>query len=537
MLTNPRTLHHLDGKYRVLAQLGRGGTADVFLAVARGPSGFSKLVVLKAMRTSLRYEREFTEMFLNEARLAARLNHPNVVQTNEVLEFEGLPVIVMEYLEGQPLWQIVARASAEKSFPSRLHLHVVSEALAGLHYSHGLTDFDGSPLRVVHRDMSPHNVFVTFGGRVKVLDFGIAKLANSQVETATGIIKGKLRYMPPEQLNGEPVDLRTDLFSVGVMLWEAATGERMWTGLSEVSVMKAIKAGSIPRVIDVFPDIAPELESIITRSLAPDAAQRYSSARDLKHALDEYLRASGPPITDEDVEEVLERLFGEEQEQTRALIEAQVARVSTLSANELLAISPLDLMHGTTPAGMTASRLNRFSSPVNKARGSWLVLGMLGLVVLAGAMVAWQGPWVAQTSELTLQAAPSSATATPGEAAHVDLHITAFPGSAELFLDGQKLHQNPFRASFALDAKSVHELRATAPAYESEFRSVIFDQTQDLVFSLEAQKPPTTKKRTPIAEATAAQPPPPKVLPAKSCDPPFTIDARGMKKFKPECLE
>jgi len=148
----------------------------VYLAVARGPSGFNKLVVLKALKKNLANDPEFRNMFLNEARLAARLNHPNIVQTNEVAEDEGVPVIVMEYLEGQPLSNLLIRG---RNGPLSLaaHLRIITDSLAGLHYAHEVNDFDGTPLGVVHRDMTPHNVFVTFEGQVKVLDFGIAKLA------------------------------------------------------------------------------------------------------------------------------------------------------------------------------------------------------------------------------------------------------------------------------------------------------------------------------------------------------------------------
>jgi serine/threonine-protein kinase len=139
-------IHQIDGKYRLLAQLGQGGTADVSLAVARGPSGFNKLVVLKSMRSTMRSEPELARMFMNEARLAARLNHPNIVQTNEVFEFDGLPVIVMEYLEGQPLSSVLSRARSSSVFTTAMHLRVISEALSGLHYSHELKDFDGTAL-------------------------------------------------------------------------------------------------------------------------------------------------------------------------------------------------------------------------------------------------------------------------------------------------------------------------------------------------------------------------------------------------------
>src|SRR4051812_32170548 len=216
------------GRYRLVAELGQGGTATGWVAISRGPSGVNKLVVLKALRKELANDGEFRRMFLDEARLAARLNHPNIVQTYGIVDEAGPPVIIMEFLEGEPLSAILTRAHGDKAFPLAMHLKVISDLLSGLHYSHELAEYDGTPLPLVHRDITPHNVFVSFDGQVKVLDFGIAKLSGSLSRTETGVIKGKFRYMPPEQLEGAAVDRRADLFAVGVMLWEAACGDKMW---------------------------------------------------------------------------------------------------------------------------------------------------------------------------------------------------------------------------------------------------------------------------------------------------------------------
>src|SRR5258706_6142533 len=244
------------GKYRLLAELGKGGTANVYLAVAHGPSGFNKLVVLKVLKAELAAEAEFPRMFLNEARLAARLNHPNVVQTYEVLEGSGSPMIVMEYLEGAPLSRLLSRARDDgQPIPLAMHLRIISESLSGLHYSHELRDYDGTPLGVVHRDMTPQNIFVSFSGKISLLDFGIAKLTGSIAETQVGVLKGKLRYMPPEQVLGERVDGRTDIFAVGVMIWEAITGRKMWGGASDAVVMHNILNAEIPSARSLRPDV------------------------------------------------------------------------------------------------------------------------------------------------------------------------------------------------------------------------------------------------------------------------------------------
>src|SRR6185437_1077783 len=190
------------GKYRLIAELGHGGMAEVYLAVVRGPAGFNKLVVIKQIRPQLAEDPEFLGMFLDEARLAARLSHPNVVQTNEVGQEGNRYFIAMEYLEGQPLNRILHRLQKSGGLPLGLHIKILSDVLAGLHHAHELADYDGTALEVVHRDVTPHNVFVTYEGQVKVVDFGIAKAAGRAGETRHGVIKGKAPYMAPEQAAG-----------------------------------------------------------------------------------------------------------------------------------------------------------------------------------------------------------------------------------------------------------------------------------------------------------------------------------------------
>ena len=222
---------------RLLLELGRGGMGVVYLALAQGPGGFTKLKVIKRLRAEIAEEPRALQMFLDEAKLAARLLHPNIVQTNEV-GFDGKHYFLeMEYLEGQAYDALVRRVTAKGvRIPLHEALWILSQTLAGLHHAHELTDADGNPLRVVHRDVSPHNVLVTYEGQVKVLDFGIAKAADSQGETTTGAIKGKATYMSPEQAARKPADRRADIFATGVMMWEALAGKRLWSGLGDFEI-------------------------------------------------------------------------------------------------------------------------------------------------------------------------------------------------------------------------------------------------------------------------------------------------------------
>ena len=211
------------GKYRIIARLGGGGMADVFLAQMAGPSGFSKLAVVKRLRDKLQNDDYMLSMFLDEGRLAARLNHQNVVNTYEVGQDKEGHFIAMEFLEGQPLSHILAKLKEDR-LPLEMHLHILCETLTALQYAHDLPDYDGKPLGIVHRDVSPQNIFVTYSGQSKLVDFGVAKAASASSETRAGVIKVKVTYMAPEQAVGkDTIDGRADIFALGILFWEALT--------------------------------------------------------------------------------------------------------------------------------------------------------------------------------------------------------------------------------------------------------------------------------------------------------------------------
>ena len=320
-------------RYRRLAELGRGGMATVYLAAARGPQGFTKLVVLKELRPDLAQDAEFRSMFLDEARLAARLNHPNVVQTFEVGEEGGRHVIVMEYLEGQPL------SRARKLLPSPLTYFALSNVLTGLEHAHDLLDYQGKPLNVVHRDVSPHNIFVTYSGEVKLCDFGIAKAADSSAVTATGDMKGKLSYMAPEQARGEIVDKRADLFGVGVVLWETATGRRLWNNLQDVQILAQLLSGAIPTPRSVDPTVPERLEQICMKALAFEPKDRYPTASAMQADLDAYIASLGLTPTRRALGEAVAQAFASDRAHLKQVIEEQMRNASLLSTAEAPAVA------------------------------------------------------------------------------------------------------------------------------------------------------------------------------------------------------
>jgi serine/threonine protein kinase len=298
------------GKYRSLGRIGQGGMADVFLAVGRGPAGFNKLVVIKRLRDTVASDEAFRDMFLDEARLAARLNHPNVVQTYEVFEDEGAFFITMEYLEGQPLGRI-ARECAKRGLrlEPRICARIVSDALCGLQYAHDACDYDGVPLQIVHRDVSPQNIFVTYTGQVKVVDFGIAKAERSQTKTQAGFFKGKAAYMAPEQLEGGPIDRRVDVFTTGIVLWELLVGKKLMAAESTAKTIVRLLRDPVPLLSEVLGAVDPGLERIVERALLRDPAARYQTAGEMRDALEQYLTESHHPVRHEEIGRIVADSF------------------------------------------------------------------------------------------------------------------------------------------------------------------------------------------------------------------------------------
>jgi serine/threonine-protein kinase len=296
----------------------------IHLAVAGGLGEFHKLLVVKELRRDLVRNNKFVEMFLAEAKLAARLNHPNVVQTLEAGLEDDRYFLAMEFLDGQPFSQLLKRAEQTPRIALGVRLQVLCDALAGLHYAHTLIDYDGSPLEIVHRDVSPQNVFVTYDGQVKVLDFGIAKAANLKEITHPGVFKGKFAYAAPEQVQGQPVDGRIDVFAIGVMLWEAVAMRRFAPGTPTRESVEARIAGSEPRLAEVSPSIEPQLAEICDKAMHVDPDARYANAAEFRAALQQYLATSGATVEAAGIGAALRAKFVDERAAMHRLIDLNV---------------------------------------------------------------------------------------------------------------------------------------------------------------------------------------------------------------------
>ncbi len=317
------------GKYRLLGTLGHGGMADVYLAMADGPEGFRKLCVLKTLKDSMAQDEDFRAMFLDEARLAARLNHPNVVQTFEIDDSEGRLLLAMEYVEGQPVTRVRRRLTPEQ-FPLTAYIRVLCDVLDALDYAHNLSDFDGSRLGVVHRDVTPHNILVGYDGRVKLVDFGIAKSSAAVQMTQAGVLKGKVGYMAPEQAGLGEVDGRADVFSVGVILWEAIAGKRLAEGLSARDVLTRRIEGKDPKIADIVPEVDPELAAICDRAMVKKVSDRFATASDLQIELEKWLKKHGEPPR-KVWSQALKDAFAPERKQLRDIVEQRMTADGSLS--------------------------------------------------------------------------------------------------------------------------------------------------------------------------------------------------------------
>jgi serine/threonine protein kinase len=318
---------HRMGKYELLALLALGGTAEIYLARIGGVAGFEKYVVVKCLHDHLADDSEFVRMFLDEARLTAQLDHSNIVQTIELGEESGRYYIVMEYLAGMSL-SLVARRAIERvpggRMPVDLTLCLAAQACSGLHYAHQRTDMAGNPLNVVHRDVSPQNLVVSFEGIVKLVDFGIAKAEMRDTSTRSGTVKGKFAYMSPEQCTAGHVDHRTDVFAMGVVVHELLTGKRLFKRPSTYDTYKAIVETRVPAPSEVQHELDPALDEIVMKALAHDPEARYSSAEAFGEELARALHRRGQGVSAGMVATFFEQYLGKEMrehlERMRALI-------------------------------------------------------------------------------------------------------------------------------------------------------------------------------------------------------------------------
>ncbi len=322
--TSDQSLPKRVGRYEAFLQIGAGGMARVYLAVQRAAPGQpaqSQLVVVKILRPEAVEDEHVLALFMDEARIAMRLQHPNVIRTREVIAEPPDYVLAMDFQNGQSLLHVLRRLGRD-NVPLDEHIYILTKVLAGLSYAHELTDEAGKPFGIVHRDVSPANVLVSYTGEIKLLDFGIAKATGALAATQDGVVKGKLGYAAPEQCLGKPADPRSDVYAVGVMLWEAIAGRRRASGETWHSVLQARLDDAEPALEEVCPDAPEPLLVIARKALGHEPEARYATAKDFQKDLDAYLARRSAKITPGRIAAMLRPHFDQDRAEQQRAIEA-----------------------------------------------------------------------------------------------------------------------------------------------------------------------------------------------------------------------
>ncbi len=527
------------GKYELVRRIGVGGMAEVFEARTHGAAGFVKEMVIKRILPVFNEDPDFVRLFIQEARLAARLQHANIVQIFDFNQVDGVHYIAMEWVHGQDLRRIF-QAARRRDMPlaGSLAAYVGMEALKGLHYAHTRLD-GGTPMGLVHRDISPHNVLISFAGEVKITDFGIAKVAALASTFRSGTVKGKLPYMSPEQVNSRPVDARSDLFSLGIVLWELLTGRRLYTGATEAEVFAQVQRADIPRPTSFASGIPRDLETVVMELLAPDPHRRYQSAQEALADLGQF----GSPEDPMETAEYLKKLIPEEAQRerrgetavqgaeqgagqgvdgkppqkeeppTQAPVagEAEVPRVLSPPASQPAQTPPEPPLPRAE-----AAKPGRRSMPRLAAAGA--------ICFLAAGLMSW---WVAGT----IGEGDASRHAPPPEGAVSSLLVRATPVGSPIFAEGVELASGPARL-YGVSGRRV-QLRAGEGASASTGQAV-FGEAKDMELALVSPKaalePTRGKASAPDASSPDAAAPD---TSARATSTPAAIAATSRKTKRP----
>ncbi len=329
-------------KYRVLRKLDLGGMAEVFLGESESLEGFKKQVAIKRVLPHLVQNGKFLAMFLDEARLSLSFSNANVVQTFDIGRSGETYFVVMEYVDGTNLKRINEHLrEGNEIIPVELAVFIVIEVCRGLSYAHELNDADGQPLGIVHRDVSPPNILLSKQGEVKIVDFGLAKATSQLERTDPGVVKGKFAYLSPEVVKGKEVDLRADIFACGIILFETLTSKRLFLGENDIKTVELVRQAVVPSLSEINPQIPPNLEAIVRKTLAPRPEDRYQSCDELAEALAGFLFEYGRKVTFFDLQRLVKRIAAEDERTAVAkpsiidqLIQEEVIRFSSLEGDQ-----------------------------------------------------------------------------------------------------------------------------------------------------------------------------------------------------------
>jgi len=476
------------GRYALYNEIAAGGMATVHFGRLLGPVGFSRTVAIKRLHAQFAKDPEFVSMFLDEARLAARVRHPNVVPTLDVVATQGELFLVMDYVQGESLSRLIRAATARNErVPVKFLGAIIGGALHGLHAAHEAKNEHGEPLNIVHRDISPQNILVGTDGVARVLDFGVAKAAGRAQTTREGQLKGKLSYMAPEQINGE-VTRQTDVYAAAIVLWEALTGQRLFAGDNEGQILGKLMNGFVQPPSAIVPELPVALDEIVLRGLARDPAHRYATAREFAIAVERCVGVASASEIGDWVESMAHGALT--QRATR------IAEIESSSANFAASVQASPSMPDqpvSQASQMSSVSLSKSMHAPPRSRS--LVAVIAAIAALAIGVVAAIAIASSRRTPPVSATSPSVDTAQPSASA-----ATMSPPPLEI-------------------ASALPPMTATTPPSAT----------------------PTTPAPTTPAIARPQSPPPhvhaaATAAPPKNCDPPFTLDAHGHKIWKPECM-
>ncbi len=497
------------GRYEVTARLAAGGMAEILLGRLTGPSGFERAVVIKRIHPHLALSVDFREMFLDEARIAARIHHPNVAQVHELGQDGDELFLVMEYVAGESCSGLQRRALVRKQpLPAALALHIVAEACAGLHAAHELVGTDGEPLSLIHRDISPENILVAYDGSAKLLDFGVAKAANRIAQTEAGVVKGKFAYMSPEQSRGEALDRRSDIFSLGVVLYELLAARRLFRRENQPATLKALWSLDIVPPSTHDATLPPEVDEVCLRALSRDPVGRFPSAAEMRAALLTAARGlQGPAAAEQALAAYMAELFDDRIAAKKAMLRhvSHGSDVTEVPAAE--ADSGVEL-----PTVEGASLPARVETPPPGGRrraafGVAAVVAAAGAGYFASTLGGAEPKSPAAAAAASAESAPSAPTATASSAPAaktVSIEVSSQPPGAVVKIGGRERGTTPVDVSLPRsDDKIVLVLERTGHRAVSE--EVVPDRDQRIKLTLPRE---TTSRPTPAVAPTPAAPKP-----------------------------
>jgi serine/threonine protein kinase len=490
------------GRYLLFDEIASGGMATVHLGRLLGPAGFSRTVAVKRLHPQYAKDPEFVAMFLDEARLAARIRHPNVVSTLDVVAEAGELFLVMEFIQGESLARLLRAAlRVEQKIPPPIAVAMGSQALLGLHAAHEATNERGDALGIVHRDVSPQNILVGVDGVAHVVDFGVAKAAARIHTTQDGTLKGKIAYMAPEQLKQQPLDRRTDVFAASVVIWETLTNRRLFAAGDVAASVTKILNDDVPAPSRFAPELPAALDAVVLKGLERDPTRRHASAREMARALQTALAPASALEVGEWVETVAGEVLAERREQV-ADVESKSTTMPELPDVVAAALdgrrsvadgSSKTELSSALPSGVPARR---------PARGAWI--GAVALVLLLLGVGAWLFGGSRRADPVAADRSPPDLRGTSGSAA-----AAADP------------EQSPSAAASAP--------AALPPSVAAPVPSTMASEAapRDLAPSAAA-----ATRKVPAAKPVAK----PVAKPHANCTPPYTLNPDGSKRFKPECF-